>query len=99
MEILDCISLLPEGEGPTIVFPQHLEESGQILGVPGIKAENPVKHVGGVSGQGRHYQGHEVQILIVITIVHDTVGPLPEGAGHIMSVALLASEFGDLDLT
>ena len=37
MEILDCISLLPEGEGPTIVFPQHLEESGQILGIPRIK--------------------------------------------------------------
>ena len=26
MEILDGIPLLPEGEGPTIVFPQHLEE-------------------------------------------------------------------------
>ena len=26
-EILYSISLLPEGEGPTIVFPQHLEES------------------------------------------------------------------------
>ena len=32
-------------------------------------------------------------------IVHDTAGPLPEGAGHIMSMALLASEFGYLDLT
>ena len=37
MEILYCISLLPKGEGPTIVFPQHLEESGQILGVPGLR--------------------------------------------------------------
>ena len=99
MEILYSISLLPEGEGPTIVFPQHLEESGQILGVPRIKAENPVKHVGGVSHQRGHYQGHEVQILIVITIVCDAAGPLPEGAGHIMSMALLASESGDLDLT
>ena len=27
-EILDGIPLLPEGEGPTLVFPQHLEESG-----------------------------------------------------------------------
>ena len=44
-EILDRISLLPEGEGPTIVFPQHLEESGQILGIPGIKTEDPVKHM------------------------------------------------------
>ena len=48
-EILDHISLLPEGEGPTIVFPQHLEESGQILGIPGIKTEDPVKHIGGIS--------------------------------------------------
>ena len=98
MEILYSIPLLPEGEGPTIVFPQHLEESGQILGIPGIKAKNPVKHIGGISGQRRHYQGHEVQILIVIMIVHDAAGPLPEGTGHIMSMAL-ASEFGDLDLT
>ena len=99
MEILNCISLLPEGEGPTIVFPQHLEESGQILGIPRIKTEDPVKHVGGISSQRLHYQGHEVRILIVITIVRDAAGPLPEGAGHIMSMALLASEFGDLDLT
>ena len=27
-EILNGIPLLPEGKGPTIVFPQHLEESG-----------------------------------------------------------------------
>ena len=27
-EILYGIPQLPEGEGPTIVFPQHLEESG-----------------------------------------------------------------------
>ena len=99
MEILYSISLLSKGEGPTIVFPQHLEESGQILGVPGIKAENPVKHVGGISGQRRHYQGHEVRILVVITIVRDAAGPLPEGASHIMTMAFLASEFGDLDLT
>ena len=32
-------------------------------------------------------------------IVCDAVSPLPEGAGHIMSMALLASEFGYLDLT
>ena len=57
MEILYSIPLLPEGEGPTIVFPQHLEESGQILGVPRIKAENPVEHIGGISHQRGHYQG------------------------------------------
>ena len=81
------------------MFPQHLEEGGQILGIPRIEAENPVKHIGGISHQGGHYQGHEVQILIVITIVHDAVSPLLEGTGHIMSMALLASEFGYLDLT
>ena len=32
-------------------------------------------------------------------IVHDAASPLLEGAGHIMSMALLASEFGYLDLT
>ena len=98
-EILDGISLLPKGEGPTIVFPQHLEESGQILGIPRIKTEDPVKHIGGVSHQRGHYQGHKVRILIVIKIVGDTVGPLPKGAGHIMSMALLASKFRDLDFT
>ena len=51
VEILDCISLLPEGEGPTVVFPQHLEESGYILDVPRIEAENPVKYIRGVSCQ------------------------------------------------
>ena len=81
------------------MFPQHLEESGQILGIPRIKTEDPVKHIGVVSCQRGHYQGHEVRILIVITIVHDTVGPLPKGTGHIMSMALLASEFGNLDFT
>ena len=99
MEVLDCISLLPEGEGPTVVFPQHLEESGQILRIPRIKTEDPVKHIGGISCQGGHYQGHEVRILIVIMIVCDTAGPLPKGAGHIMSMALLASKFGNLDFT
>ena len=99
MDILYSISLLPEGEGPTIVFPQHLEESGQILGIPRIEAEDPVKHIRGVSHQREHYQGHEVQIIIVFTIVCDAASPLLEGAGHIMSMALLASEFGYLDLT
>ena len=60
MEILYSIPLLPEGEGPTIVFLQHLEESGQILGIPRIEAENPVKHIGSISRQRGHYQGHEV---------------------------------------
>ena len=32
-------------------------------------------------------------------IVGDTAGPLPKGAGHIMSMALFASKFGDLDFT
>ena len=55
MEILYGIPLLPEGEGPTIVFLQHLEESGQILGFPRIETANPVKHIRGVSHQRRHY--------------------------------------------
>ena len=99
MEILYSIPLLPEGEGPTIVFPQQLEEGGQILGIPRIKAKNPVKYIGGVSCQRGHYQGHEVQILIIITIVRDAASPLLEGAGHVMSMALLASKFRNLDLT
>ena len=32
-------------------------------------------------------------------IIHDAMSPLAEGAGHIMSMALLASKFGYLDLT
>ena len=32
-------------------------------------------------------------------IVHDAASPLPEGTGHIMSMAFLASEFRNLDLT
>ena len=32
-------------------------------------------------------------------IVRDAVSPLPEGAGHIMIMAFLASEFRNLDLT
>ena len=32
-------------------------------------------------------------------IIRDAPSPLLEGAGHIMSIALLASEFGYLDLT
>ena len=32
-------------------------------------------------------------------IVCDAMSPLPEGTGHIMSMALLASELGYLDLT
>ena len=32
-------------------------------------------------------------------VVHDAMSPLPEGTGHIMSMALLASKFGYLDLT
>ena len=99
VEVLNGISLLPKGEGPTIVFPQHLEESGQILGIPRIETEDPVKHIRGVSCQRGHYQGHEVRVLIVITIVCDTAGPLPKGTGHIMSMALLAPKFGNLDFT
>ena len=38
-------------------------------------------------------------ILIIITIVHDAVSLLPEGAGHIMSMAFLAFKFRNLDLT
>ena len=81
------------------MFPQHLEENGQILGIPRIKTEDPVKHIGGVPCQRGHYQGHEVWILIVIMIVCDTAGPLPKGTGHIMSMALLASKFWNLDFT
>ena len=51
VEILDGISLLPKGEGSTIVFSQHLEESSQILGIPRIKTENPVKHIRSISRQ------------------------------------------------
>ena len=69
------------------------------MGIPRIKAENPVEYIGGISHQRGHYQGHEVRILIVITIVHDAASPLPEGTGHIMSMALLASKFRYLDLT
>ena len=32
-------------------------------------------------------------------IVRDAASPLPEGTGHIMSMAFLASEFRNLDLT
>ena len=32
-------------------------------------------------------------------IVHDAASPLPEGTGHIMSMALLASKFRNMDLT
>ena len=32
-------------------------------------------------------------------IVCDAESPLPEGTGHIVSMAFLASEFGNLDLT
>ena len=32
-------------------------------------------------------------------IVCDATSPLPEGASHVMSMALLASKFGYLDLT
>ena len=99
MEVLDGISLLPKVEGPTIVFPQHLEESGQILGIPQIKTEDPVKHIRGVSCQRGQYQGHEVRILIVIMIVRDTAGPLPKDTGHIMGMALLARKFGNLDFS
>ena len=60
VEILYSISLLPEGERPTIVFPQHLKESSQILSIPRIETANPVEHIGSVSHQRGHYQGHEV---------------------------------------
>ena len=32
-------------------------------------------------------------------IVCDAASPLPEGTGHVMSMALLASKFRNLDLT
>ena len=43
--------------------------------------------------------GHEVGILIIVTVISDTMGPLPKGIGHIMRMTLLASKFGYLDLT
>ena len=89
----------PEGQGPTIMFPQHLEESVQILGIPGFKTEDPVENIGGISHQGGHYQWHEVRILIIIPIIGDAPSPLSKGASHIMSIALLASKFGNLDFT
>ena len=98
-EILYGISLLPEGEGPTIVFSQHLEESSYILGIPRIKTENPVKHIRGISCQRRYHQGHEIRILIIIMIVGDTAGLLPKDVSHIMRMTLLTPKFGNLDLT
>ena len=59
----------------------------------------PVEHVGGISCQGRHHQGHEVRILIIIMIISDTMGPLPKGISHIVRMTLLTSEFRNLDLT
>ena len=58
----------------------------------------PIEHVRGITRQGRHHQGHEVGILVVIMVVSDTAGPLPKGIDHIMRMSLLAPKFGNLEL-
>ena len=50
-EVLYGVSLLPKGEQSAIVFSQHLEESSQVLGIPRVKTEDPVEHIGCISSQ------------------------------------------------
>ena len=43
---------------------------------------------------------HVIQIdEAIVTVISDTMGPLPKGVGHIMRMTLLTSEFRDLDFT
>ena len=81
------------------MFPQHLQKHGLILSTFRRDTTCPIKHVQGISCQGRHHKRHEVGILIVITMISDTTGPLPKGISHIMSMTLLAPKFRYLDLT
>ena len=98
-EVLNHVPLLPEGVRATIVLMEHLEEHREVLSASQSDTLCPVEHVQGVTLQGRHYQGHEVGVLIIITVISDTAGPLPKGVGHVMRMSFLATKFGDLDLT
>ena len=78
---------------------EHLKKRGEVLRASQSDASCPVEHIRGVTLQGRHYQRHEVGILIVIVVVSDTVGPLPKGICHIIRMSLLTTKFGNLDFT
>ena len=94
----DHVSLLTEREGAAIVLSQHLQQSGEVLGVSRHETPRPVEHIRGVSCQGRHHERHEVRILIIIPVIGDAPRPLPKGAGYILRMSFLASEFRDLNL-
>ena len=98
-KVLNHVPLLPEGVRATIVLTEHLKKRGEVLRAPRSDASCPVEHIRGVTLQGRHYQRHEVGILIVITVVSDTAGPLPKGISHIIRMSLLTTEFRNLDFT
>ena len=97
-KVFDHVSLLTEREGAAIVLSQHLQQSGEVLGVSRRETPRPVEHIRGVSCQGRHHERHEVRILIIIPVIGDALRPLPKGAGYILRMSFLASEFRDLNL-
>ena len=97
MKVFDHVSLLTEREGAAIVLSQHLQQSGEVLGVSRRETPHPVKHIRGVSCQGRHHKRHEVRILVIIPVIGDAPRPLPKGAGYILRMSFLASEFRDLN--
>ena len=98
-KVLNHVPLLPEGIGATIELMEHLKEHGEVLSASQSDALCPVEHIRGITLQGRHYQGHEVGIFIVIMVVSDTAGPLPKGISYIIRMSLLTTKFGNLDLT
>ena len=98
-KVLNHVPLPPEGIRATIVLMEHLKKCGEVLRASRSDASCPVEHIRGVTLQGRHYQRHEVGILIVIVVVSDTAGPLPKGISHIIRMSLLTTEFGNLDFT
>ena len=59
---------------------QHLQQSGEVLGVSRRETPCPVEHIRGVSCQGRHHERHEVRILIIIPVIGDALRPLPKGS-------------------
>ena len=91
-------SLLTEREGAAIVLSQHLQQSGEVLGISWRETPRPVEHIRGVSCQGRHHKRHEVRILVIIPVIGDALRPLPKGTGYILRMSFLASEFRDLNL-
>ena len=97
-KVFDHVSLLTEREGAAIVLSQHLQQSGEVLGVSRRETPHPVEHIRGVSCQGRHHKRHEVRILVIIPVIGDAPRPLPKGAGYILRMSFLASEFRDLNL-